>query len=96
MKGIEKLECKLITDKQFLGKFLVDPKETMENEGISLGNISDVKRAESFLRNAQTQIKAAAELSGFQSSNKADWGIGFFCCNSLSLMSFEEISSAEK
>lgn len=48
-----------------------------------------MRRAEAFAKTAQEQVKLAGRLSGFQTSDKAEWGIGMGCCNSTSLVTLE-------
>ncbi len=87
--NIDTLECKLATDLRFLGQFLVDPATAVQQAGIDL-NSQEMRRAEAFAKTAQEQVKLAGRLSGFQTSDKADWGIGMGCCNSKALVTLED------
>lgn len=86
--NIEKLECLLVTDLKFLAQFLVAPAEAVKQANIDLNN-QEMRRAEAFAKTAQEQVKLAGRLSGFQTSDKAEWGIGMGCCNSTSLVTLE-------
>ena len=86
--NIEKLQCLLVTDLKFLATFLVDSAEAIKRAGIDLNN-QEMKRAEAFAKTAQEQVKLAGRLSGFQVSDKAEWGIGAGCCNSKALITLD-------
>ncbi|MCW3103528.1 MAG: hypothetical protein JWO09_1968 [Bacteroidetes bacterium] len=86
--NIAKLECLLATDLKFLGRFLVDPAVAVAEAKIDL-NVQEMRRAEAFAKTAQEQVRLAGRLSGFQTSAKADWGIGMGCCNSKALVTLE-------
>lgn len=86
--SIEKLECLLVTDLKFLGHFLVAPADAVKQAKIDL-TAPEMRRAEAFAKTAQEQVKLAGRLSGFQTSDKAEWGIGIACCNSNALVTLE-------
>ncbi|MCB9302625.1 MAG: hypothetical protein H6566_18440 [Lewinellaceae bacterium] len=79
------VEKHLSTNPAFIGELLANPKNALKKARLEIDNQEDARRLEVFVRLTKLNLNAAANLTNFKTSMKADWGIGMGCCNSKKL-----------
>lgn len=87
MSKFSDVEKHLSTNPAFIGELLTNPKTALQKAKIEIDNQEDARRLEMFIRMTKLNLNAAANLTNFKTSMKADWGIGMGCCNSKNLAS---------
>lgn len=87
--NMKRLEELLANDLTFLGQFIVDPSSALKEQKIELETKEDTRRVEAFAKVAQQQVQLNGKLSGFETSSKAEWGIGMGCCNSKAFITLD-------
>ena len=81
MATFNDLQSYLEKNPTFLGELVNNPKEALASANIKLDNEEDVKKLETLVHLSQLNIKIAADLINLKTSYKAEWGIGYGCCN---------------
>ena len=93
MANLSEVEAKLSSSPSWIGVLLVNPQSALEEAGLSLDDANETRRLESFVRSTQTQVTLAGKLANFAPSASAEWGIGFGCCNSSCVNSYDTTGS---
>ena len=89
MATLSEVEAKLSSSPSWLGVLLVNPQSALEEAGLGLDDANETRRLESFVRTTQNQVTVAGKLANFAPSATADWGIGFSCCSSYCVNSYD-------